>query len=611
MRGSKTFRGMLLTVCVLGMAGTARAEEAARSSAPEMILYNGIVLTMDGSHAARQAVAISGDRIAAVGTDAEIRALAAKTTRLIDLGGKTVLPGFIDSKVFGPFGTFETLHGVRLTDPQGTPMVSPDEIASAIQSFLSASKVESGAWLVAAGFDARMDGSKSFTREWADQIAPAHPLLMLSLDHHLALLNSQAIEKLALKTLEFPEGSGQIERDAKGEPTGVLREMPVFLAMNRLWGQISPELRRQATASFMDAAGRFGITTVATPLALAADLQTAEDLLKDGELPIRVVAQALGANEEARAALESYARERKSPNADRLQVGPPIYPVDGSMLSGKAALFQAYKNAPWTSGSLSMSPDRIDAVLKESASGSEGAVLDASGSLAVHLLIDASQQYKASGAATGTPAPVFRVDGLDLVEGSDRGRLGLLAQSGWIVSLQPTRFPYRVYLAKAIGDERMKEALPYRSLVDAGVKVAINSNWPMSAMTFQPTQVMKWAVTRSGWRKEEGLSVEQALRAYTTNAAGALGLSAEVGSIEAGKKADLVILDRNPLDLESTPDALPDVAVRMTIASGSVVFEERKTAAAAPAGKTTVVATGKGTSGGASSAPALPGAAQD
>jgi predicted amidohydrolase YtcJ len=207
-------------------------------------------------------------------------------------------------------------------------------------------------------------------------------------------------------------------------------------------------------------------------------------------------------------------------------------------------------------------------------------VLDASGSLAVHLVVlDASEQTKASSGGSGEAKRVLRINGLELLEGADRARLPLLAESGLVVSLQPTLFPYRIYLANALGDERMKQAMPYRSLVDAGITVAINSNWPMSAATFQPTQVLRWAVTRTGWRPEEALSMEQALCAYTAGAARALGLGDQVGSIEAGKKADLVVLDRNPLELAATPDALPAVSVRMTVASGNVVFEERSVTA--------------------------------
>src|SRR5262245_46412584 len=129
MRLSETIRGIFVTGCILGATGLVGADTAERpSGAPEMILYNGTVLTMDRSRPTGQAVAITGDRIVGVGTDAEMRALAAKSTRMVDLQGKTVLPGFIDSKVLGPFGYWEALHGARLTDNAGTPMSGADEI---------------------------------------------------------------------------------------------------------------------------------------------------------------------------------------------------------------------------------------------------------------------------------------------------------------------------------------------------------------------------------------------------------------------------------------------------------------------------------------------------
>jgi predicted amidohydrolase YtcJ len=165
-----------------------------------------------------------------------------------------------------------------------------------------------------------------------------------------------------------------------------------------------------------------------------------------------------------------------------------------------------------------------------------------------------------------------------------------------VVTLQPTLFPYRIFMANALGDAQMQQAMPYKALVDAGVPVALGSDWPMSSQTFQPTQIMEWAITRTGWRAEEGLSREQALKGCTTDAARALGMESRVGSIEAGKKADLVVLDRDPLDPAVPTDALSDIAVRMTIRGGEVVYENRGTDATArrrPAAATPVGAGGR------------------
>src|SRR5262249_16217157 len=146
-----------------------------------------------------------------------------------------------------------------------------------------------------------------------------------------------------------------------------------------------------------------------------------------------------------------------------------------------------------------------------------------------------------------------------------------------IASLQPTRFPFRLFLQSSIGEEQMSQAMPYRSLVDAGVPVAISSDWPMTAQTFKPTQLLEWSVTRAGWHPEEGLTVAQALRAYPRDAGRAIGMLDTVGTIEAGKRADMVVLDSNPLDMAQTPERLSEIAVRLTLSDGSVEFEDRPT----------------------------------
>lgn len=177
------------------------------------------------------------------------------------------------------------------------------------------------------------------------------------------------------------------------------------------------------------------------------------------------------------------------------------------------------------------------------------------------------------------PRRLLRADGLQIIAGPDRKRLPALAEKGVVVSLQPTFFPYRVFVGEAVGEERMREAFPYRTLVDGGVHVAINSDWPMTAQTFQPLQVIEWAVTRTGFRPEEALSIRQSLRAYTAEAARAIGVEDRIGSIEPGKKADLVVLERNPIGAEAKPAELAGIPVRMTLLGGSVVFEDRRASA--------------------------------
>jgi len=559
-----------------GRATTANAPASA-GRAPDLVLIHGVVLTMNAQGMIAEAVAVSGDQITDVGTTARIKALAGPSTRVIDLEGKTLLPGFVDPRVLGPFGFWETFAGISLTAGGGVPAGTQEEIQVPIATWMEAHKPAPGAWVVAAGFNPRMALSRKLKRDFADRIAPDNPLLILSLDHHVALLNAKGIAAVGLKDLKFPEESGEVERDASGEPTGFLREAPVFLVMNAIWERLPDQARRDATAAFNAAAGRFGLTTAGIPLAGPADAAAAEALLKQGDLSVRTVLQPFALNRGASQALEAYGRDGKSPDPDRILIGPAIQVIDGTPMGGGAALFQPYKDARWTSGTLNVAPDEVDALVASWHAGQAGVAFEASGSLASHVVLDATERAVGDGApGAWTPGrPVLRVDGFDLVSAHDRSRLPILARAGAVVAVQPSLLPFRIFMANAIGDERMQDALPYKSLVDAGVSVALSSDWPMTSQTFQPTQLVEWAVTRTGFRKEE------ALRASTAGAARALGLDARIGSIEPGKKADFVVLDRDPLDPSIKPEDLSEIPVRMTFLGGSIVYEDRTTASAA------------------------------
>jgi predicted amidohydrolase YtcJ len=560
---------------VLAVWSLVSVSQAAVTGAPDVILVHGAVLTMNASNTIAEAVAIKGDTIVDVGTEARIKAIAGPNTRVIDMEGKTLVPGFVDPRVMGPFGFWETVAGISLIGEGGVPAGSGEEIEKAIKAGLAAKPRPAGAWVVAAGFNPRIALSRKLRRDVADRAAPDNPILILSLDHHTALLNGKAIDALGLKTMAVPEGSGEIEKDS-GEPTGMLREAPVFLVMNRVWDLLPEQVRREATQAFITSANRFGLTTAGVPMASPSDAAAGEALLKSGDLSVRTVLQPFGLNADASAALAAYGHDRKSPDPDRLMVGPAVQIVDGTPLGGGAALFQPYKDARWTSGALNISPEGLDDLFTSWSSGKQGIALEASGSLASHLVLDAAEHAAAAPPAAGSVRQVLRVDGLEMLSPRDRSRLQVLAKAGAVVSVQPNLFSYRVFMASAVGDDQMKQALPAKSLVDAGVPVALASDWPMTAQTFQPTQMMEWAITRTGFRPEEALTPQQSLRASTIDAARALGLQDRLGSIEVGKKADLVVLDRDPLDPKLAPEAMSDIAVRMTLLGGEVVYEDRR-----------------------------------
>ena len=541
---------------------------APATSKADLVLYNGHVLTMDAQGTVAEAVAVAGDRIIAIGRTADLKALAGPGARAIDLEGRTLLPGLIDSRIHGALGVWEASTGASLLEADGSPMSRPESIETRLTQWIAEHKPAAGDWIVAAGFNPKLAISRGFDRTLADRIAPDNPLLMLSLDHRVAVVNGMAIDLGLLKGLDA-------KNDAQGAPTGLLREGSVLLLLNKVWALQPETARRDAMQRFEETAVRFGITTVGSPMMVPADLLTAESLISEGRMPVRLVAGALAANTDARAAFDDYRAAGKSPNADRLSIGRSLYQLDGTVLGWGAAQFQAYKDSGWTSGQLAMPPDAIDRLVRGATTAqTSGVTVDATGNLAVHVLFDALEK---------DPAAQIRADGLQVMTPGDRERLPRIAKTGLIVSLQPTRFPFRLFLQASLGEEQMAQALPYRALIDAGLPVAINSDWPMVAQTFKPVQLIEWSVTRAGWRAEEGLTVPQALRAYTSDAARALGLQDVIGSIEVGKKADLVVFDRDPLELAATPDQLSELAVRLTIAGGSIEFEDRPSARATAA----------------------------
>src|SRR5678815_236564 len=306
------FAGMLaagtLMVGAPGVAGAAASNPAAAAtaapSAPTLVLINGHVITMDAGGTLAEAVAVSGDRIVAVGPTTVIKALSGAGTRIIDLEGRTLLPGFIDSRIHGPFGFWELSFAAALVQSDGSPMSRPEAIETRMTQWIAEHKPAAGEWIVAAGFNPKLAVVRGFDKTFADRIAADNPLLLLSLDHRVAVMNSKAID------LCRPEA----------EPNGLVREGAVFLLMNRVWSLQPDAVRRDATERFGQAASRFGITTVGSPMMVPADLQTAEAMIAEGRMPVRLVAGALGANAPARTAFAEYNDARKSPEPERVSI---------------------------------------------------------------------------------------------------------------------------------------------------------------------------------------------------------------------------------------------------------------------------------------------------
>ena len=316
------------------------AQPKVASVAPDLLIINAVVHTMDQALPAADAVAILGNRIAAVGSTAEIRPLAGPRTRVIDAGGKLVLPGFNDAHVHFLSGGF-SLANVDLRDAQ-----SPQEMARRLGEY--ARKLPKGRWILGGDWDhERWPGAPLPTREMIDAATPDNPVWVSRLDGHMALGNTLAL-KLAGITRETkdPPG-GLVVRDPKtGEPTGVLKDCAEDL-VDRVIPEKTFEEKHIAARAGTDYAAQVGVTSL-TDMSAGEDVGLYQHMLERGELKTRIYAT------RSIVSWETLARTgvRAAFGSDMLRIGALKGFADGSLGSSTALFFQPYSDTPDTRGLL-------------------------------------------------------------------------------------------------------------------------------------------------------------------------------------------------------------------------------------------------------------------
>jgi len=540
-----------------------QAKEA--SLAPDLIVLNAAIHTMDPVHPAAGAVAILGNRIAVVGSTPEIRVLAGPGTRVIDADGKLILPGFNDAHVHFLMGGF-SLANVDLREAQ-----SPQEMARRLGDY--ARKMPKGRWILGGDWDhEKWPGAPLPTREMIDAATPDNPVWVNRLDGHMALANSLAL-KLAGVTKETkdPPG-GLIVRDPKtGEPTGIFKDAAEDL-VERAIPEKSFEEKHVAARAATEHAAQLGVTSV-TDMSAGDDVGLYQSMLDRGELKNRIYAirsivswEVLGKTG-VRAAFGS----------DMLRIGGLKGFADGSLGSSTALFFQPYSDAPNTRGLLfdQMLPE---GVMLKRVEGADKLGLQ----VMIHAIGDEANMrildiYEQAAEKNGPRDRRFRIEHAQHLRPTEITRFG---KQKVIASMQP----YHAaddgrWCEKRIGPERSRGAYAFRSLLDTGAVLAFGSDWTVAPLN--PMEGIKAAVTRQtldgkhpdGWIPEQKLTMDEAVRAFTIGSAYAEFAEKAKGTISPGKLADLVMLDR---DLYQIPPAEIDKArVVLTVMDGRIVWEAK------------------------------------
>jgi predicted amidohydrolase YtcJ len=532
---------------------------------PDLVIINANIHTLDSARSTAQALAISSNRIVAVGSNTEIRKLVGPKTRLIDAKGQLVLPGFNDAHVHFMNGGFQ-LSSVDLRNAN-----TPQEFAERIRDF--AARLPVGRWITGGDWDhERWPDAKLPTKELIDRYTPNTPIFVNRLDGHMALANSLAL-KLAGVTRQTPDPpGGVIVRDPKtGEPTGILKDA----AQSFVW-KVIPEPRfaekvNAARAATNHAAG-LGVTSV-QDMSAGADVGVYQALLDRGELKTRIYAVWPLPRWEGLA----QTGVRAHFGSAMLRTGGLKGFADGSLGSTTALFFQPYEDAPNTSGIASdeMFPE---GAMLEHVRGADRAGLQ----VIIHAIGDRANDsilsiYEQVERENGDRDRRLRIEHAQHLRSQDIPRF---ARDHVIASMQPYHaIDDGRWAEKRIGHERAKTTYAFRSLLDTGATLAFGTDWTVAPL--DPVLTIYAAVTRrtldgkhpNGWIPEQKVSVEEAVRAYTVGSAFAEFQENEKGTIAPGKLADLVILSADIFKID--PKEIQKVEVVMTILDGRVIYEVR------------------------------------
>jgi predicted amidohydrolase YtcJ len=545
----------------------ARAQTAAQAATT--VLTNGTVLTVDADFSEAEAIALRGNRILAVGTDAEVRAAAGEDAEIVDLAGRTVLPGFIDAHAHVISGSVvdSTMDYVGMARFTSTARVL-EHIAARV------AETPPGEWLVFRNFDpAVQEGPDALTFADLDPLSTEHPIFVLNASGHLAYANSTAFEVSGITDDVANPPGGEFVRDAEGRLTGVMKNNTAFLQVGSNYPAMMAADPVEGLIGLLDKWSALGLTTV-SELSLGAlaqspaDAQVMAAAAQSGRLKARIRAYpfyTLGTE-----AWDAAGIRPGDGNALARIAGFKLV-ADGSNQGFTGLQREPYLDSD-SRGLAYMSREELTAMALDRAAQGWQLAIHGNGDAAIDNILDTCQALADAGIDMAQVRP--RIEHCSILHDEQIARMRDLGVSAsflighvhyWGVAMRDEVF----------GPDKAQLLDRCRSVEQAGIGFTLHSDFMVTDPN--PLHMIEMAVTRRTWKEpdyvlapQETISVESAIRAMTSEAAWQLFSEHEIGSLEAGKLADLVILDTDPRRVD--PDTIKDIGIVETWMDGARVY---------------------------------------
>ena len=525
---------------------------------PELILYNGNIITINERQPRAEAAAITNSRFVAVGTNEKVRALATTTTKTVNLEGRTVVPGFIDAH------THPAEAGLMHLRQVDCDLHSIAEIQKAIRE--RASKTPAGQWVLGFKYDdTKTSDGRPLSRQDLDAAAPQHPVYISHRGGHTAYVNALAYSRAGVTESSSDPHGGRFDRDPKtGKLNGRISERAGEVFDKAIGATYSRPEYRDAVKLICKMMSRAGITSAHDAWGVHEYLRGYQDAHDAGDLSVRIYCFIHYTEIDRMLA----AGVRTGFGNEWVRIGGMKMVADGSISERTAWLSQPYVGRPNDFGIQVMTEQELYDNGRKAHDADWQIGVHANGDRAIETVL---RVYERLQRERPRRDPRFRLEHCTVINDS-------LVQRMKALGVIPTPFAAYVYYhgekMREYGPERLDHMFALRSFLDAGIRVAPGSDYPPGP--FEPMMALQSSVTRTDmngnvWGPKQRITVEEALRVQTLHGAYASFEEREKGSIEAGKLADLVVLGRDPL--REDPLTFVKIPIERTMLGGRWVFE--------------------------------------